>query len=322
MKRLLSQIILSFFSIVVTHAQVGVGPNEYFVNDKVDDFDETLLAKLKSSKTVFLYGEKDDPVALEATLRSVWTLTEIDVLTHEKFDSINFESTSVFSIEETQDNDESVCLQLWMQITNKKGKTKKVSFCQIRLNPNNPLSLSEDLSRIRNNLKSKRADSFYDYFYSVNRFKNLSNGFLKNYLKNVNELLKRDATLSPFIKIKENPEITNLKKKPVYIPEYALKMYSHITATYKNQSDEDVQKLFDDYEFPYEIVNNDTLNQKILNVSEDFYYMVFIQSSSSKQISIFNSATGNVVYNIYDQASFNFDSSDLKKLSKSINAIK
>lgn len=317
MKKALIVLALVASSLTVS-AQVGVGPDEYFFKDKVSDFEEGALEQLRASKTVFLFGDKDDSTALSAVIKSVWTLTDINLLHYTQADSIDFSTTSVFSFEELLDNDNSISLQLWMKNTNKRGKTSKVSYAQIRLHANNLFKITEELAAIRNKAKSKKAETAYAYLYDENRFDNTNVGFLKNYLKTINEALTDSSTLSPFSQITNHADLIKLKSATILIPDYAATNFNSTTNVYEDFTAEDIEKLFDNYDFKYEIVNNDILNQRILDGQEIIYYMVYVRTLSTQQITIYNSKTGAIIYNIYDRVANNLSASDFKALNKAI----
>ena len=316
------QILFALFLSISTmgFTQIGIGSGPYFVADKVADFSESSLNKLKASKTVFLYGEKDDVIELERMINSVWTLTEIEMLHFSKFESIDFENTSIFSIEETREpNRLSICLQLWMQVKNKKGKMEKLFYSQINLQPNSDINIiSNDLHRIRNNMKSKEYESFYEYFYNKERFENLSVGLVKNYLINVNDKLSKGLTLSPNEESIDVDQMRNLKTAIIYIPEYAVLMHNMKSESSK-RSEAELKKLFDSYPFEFIIINNEDLNKKILESIEPIYYMNFVRMPTRSEITIYNSVSAEIIYNIGIHPTESLTPKILNKLVKEIN---
>lgn len=79
----------------------------------------------------------------------------------------------------------------------------------------------------------------------------------------------------------------------------------------------DPEKIFKSYPYTYELIDAEDLSEKILS-GEEFYYMVFVKSSTDKYLTIFNSVSGEIIYSKYSPASYNVKDSDFKDLAKSM----
>ncbi len=322
-------------------AQVGVGPIEK-VRLKPGEFEKADLEKLKASKTVFICRDSDDLEAMEKAIKEVWTVTEISVVPYSQVEEIDTEKTSVFSIvgwhtettfvkeqkpgisfgsDSSYDN-VHIYLNLWMTAKGKKDKKNKKrkkskkskkdnvgkkSYCNIMLHP-----VFDDFAA----LIGDRSDDAIDYIYKEATLKNWTPGFIKNYLKNVNDLLEKEQERWLYESDKKNKQLARLKGKILYIPDYALVKFNKFTGDESKRLKE--SKIFKAYPYKYKIVSAEELSKKILESEKAIYYLMYVKSSSNKFISVYNSKTGAIIYRKYKGASYNLKDGDMKDLAKAI----
>lgn len=316
MKILLTAIITLIIS-NYSFAQINVGPLE-LVKMNPGNFSKEALTKFKSSKTVFVYRENDDIAKLELAIKEVWKVTEISFVAFSKMNTINLENTSIFSIRgvnTTTSNMSSgmnydnthIYLSLWMQGKSNKGKNTTEFYSRVELHPT-----SVDYSKVT----GSRSKDALEYLYNDGQLKNWNVGFLKIYLKNVNDLLTDETERWLFQTDKKNPEAKKLQTKTLYVPNYALVDYAMMTGDESKRLEED--NIFKSYPYKYELIDSDELSKKIIDSKEPFYYMVYTKSSTDKYITVYNSQTGAIVYSKYKPLSYNLKDSDLKDLAKSV----
>jgi hypothetical protein len=202
------------------------------------------LQRLKNSKTVFIYREGDDPEVWRDAIKSVWTITDISLIPHTEFSTVDLTNTSVFSISGFNINTRNlssgfsndntyVYLNLWMNVKGKKGKVYKKSFSRIELHPtyNDYVFLLEE----------DRSESF-DYIYSKATLKNWAPGFIKTYLKSVNDLL-RDGKERWLYVDSSAEQLKSLARNTLYIPDYLFVKFNMFTG---DESEElDPKKIID-----------------------------------------------------------------------------
>lgn len=304
------------FVVCLVQAQVGVGPIE-MVKLKPGKFSKEDISKLKASKTVFVYRENDDLEALQKAIKEVWTITEISFVPFSEMKKIDLKNSSIFSIAGVNTNvtrmssgmnydNTHIYLSLWMLGKSKKGKKVKKSYCRIELHPT-----FRDYSMVT----GPRNKDGLNYLYEEGTLKNWTVGFLKNYLKNVNDLLLEQEERWLYKSGKDN-EVKKLKGKTLYIVDYAMVKFNKFTGDESKRLKE--QKIFKSYPHKYQIIDREELSKKILESEKSFYYMVYVKSSTDKYIYVFNSKTGAIVYSKYKGASYNLKDSDLKDLAKAI----
>jgi hypothetical protein len=78
------------------------------------------------------------------------------------------------------------------------------------------------------------------------------------------------------------------------------------------------KELFSDYELKYKIIPTKELNDRVLEDKEEFYYLMYVKSSSFKYVSVVNSRTGECIYSKFNTGAYNLKSGDIKDLSKKI----
>ena len=304
-------------TVCLAHAQIGVGPIEQ-VKMKSGKFTKEDLSRLKTSKTVFVYRESDDLEALQKAIKEVWTVTEISFVPFSEMKKIDLKNTSVFSIAGLNTNvtnlssgmnydNTHIYLSLWMQGKNKKGKKVKNSYCRIELHPS-----FTDYSMVTG---SRRKDGL-NYIYKEGTLKNWTVGFLKNYLKNVNDLLLEGEERWLYESDNKNKEIKGLKGKTLYVVDYGMVKFNKFSGDESKRQKE--EKLFKSYPHKYQMISGEELSKKILESEKAFYYLVYVKSSTDKYIYVFNSKTAAVVYSKYKGTSYNLKDSDLKDLAKAI----
>lgn len=280
-------------------------------------FDKEDLEILKSTKTVFLYRADDDVEALEEAIQSVWTYTEISFIPYNEYKSIDFDNTSVFSISGINTNtmntssgmnydNTKVYLNLWMMVTNKKGKQEKKSFCRIELHPT-----FKDYSYFT----SGKKNNAFEYAYTNATLKNWKPVFLKAYLKNVNDLLTNQTERWLYAN-DQTDELKKLAKNTLYIPDYLFVKFNAMTGDESSRLN--VDKIMKSYPFKYEVMSADELSEKALKSSEPMYFIVYVKSSTDKYLAVYNSETGDMLYGTYKGVSYNVKKSDFKNLAQQI----
>jgi len=312
MKLLLSMLLIFTMSHSI-HAQISIETLEEKKNGS-KKANINLIEKLKSSKTIFIYRDSDNLEELEKAIKSVWTITDISFHPYSNIDALDFDNNSVFSIGGvdtsrwnmnsgvTLDNTH-VYLSLWMPMINKKGETYRKSISRIELHPT-----FVDYTHITRS----SSDKALDYLYNKGNLKNWTIGFLKNYLKNVNDLLLNESEKWLYSNVNKKKEIKKLKKATLYIPDYTMIKFNKFSGDESKKHK--VAKVFKSYPYKYEIINTEELSKKIIEDKEPFYYMVYIKSSTDKYVTIYNSVTGEIIYSRYKPLSYNFKSSDVKSL--------
>lgn len=143
-------------------------------------------------------------------------------------------------------------------------------------------------------------------------------GYLKNYIQVINDYLSTNWFSFCYDSSYDKRLIKKLKKATLYIPDY-IKIKSQ--RGFKDIERENPEKLFKNYNYKYEFINDEELNKKILESnkdSEDFYYLTYIRVNGQKFISVVNGKTGDLLYKDYQTFSYSLKAKDIAKLNRRI----
>jgi len=146
--------------------------------------------------------------------------------------------------------------------------------------------------------------------------RNWSPGILSTYLKCLSSYLDKEKEHKLYDEILNKEEIKKLANETLFVPDYVLFKFNKFTGDETKKHEE--KDLFEDYTLKYKLLSTKELSDKILTDQTPFYFMIYIKSSTDKYVTVFNSATSEIVYSVYTTLSYNIKSSDLKDLQKAI----
>lgn len=275
---------------------------------------EVAIEKLRDSQTVFFYRANDDLAELRQALEDVWTISELLLIPYAEAGKTDLKGKSFIIIEglrtvskkyTTVDNS-YVFLHFYMDLTDKKGKEFKQTFARLDLFPTE--EAMKDMSLMDEG-------EIFDYLYGNAEINNWSPGFLRNYFRNINDLLETGDGKGLYEGKDEVPAISGMANKILYVPDYVLdkksKMYGLVSGS------QEPEKLMKNYPYPYEFKSASKISESI-TAGEDFYYLVYTRSSSEKYFTVYHSTSGEIVFNRYKPMSYNLKNSDLKDIAKSV----
>ena len=161
---------------------------------------------------------------------------------------------------------------------------------------------------------------------------NKTPGMIKNYLQYLNSCLSNKLAINCQKNIAVSAKLATLKNDTLYIPKYVLKglAFEYI----KNGRSVEVKatrvkrkasEIFKDYTFPYKVISDAQLSDKILTCEKSFYYLMYICSNTDRYVSIVNAKTGKIVYLNYTRLRSTkndmlfLNPKDIKKLIKKIS---
>jgi len=295
----------------LSQAQINVGP-DYDVGQKAGKIAEEDIAALKSSTTIFFSRKTDHLPTLKKAVEEVWKITPIKVVPFSdanKYQGLEYSYLSISTIEISGNGavNTHYTLNLWMNVKKKNGKLKDLHFCRIELHPEAKVHDSKDDIDARTD---------FNFLYNEVDLPNWKPGFIKNYLKQVNNKLTKREGLWLYKKQKDEVKLKKLKSKTLYIPDYVRLNYNKFTSKVNKLKGE--EELMQPYPYKYEFLMADEISKKILNSAEPIYYMIYVQSSTNKFVTVYESTTGKIIYSMNKKLSYNFKPVDLKNLSKAI----
>jgi hypothetical protein len=306
--RLISSITISMFS------QSSVGKIRLRPEYYQTDLKEKDLEKLKDAKTYFVMPSQfSSDYSLDRykdILDEVWTVSEIEI------------------IEEKDISDYVKIGNVFLRFKSRSVRTGKASYVF------NYFKLG-----VVNKIKEKKKGGFewWEDFYGVVFFttnvearldmaqmKDTINGdlldyrlgYIKNYLQQLNEGIKESVSYNIYDDYVDESEIKKLKNRVLLIPDNILYGYNALTGKERRKFSEDI---FEDYEYEYEVIDENDLSEKILNDDESFYYLMYHQKNAHKMITIVEGSTGKIIYRRHTNLSYNIKAKDIKSLMKRIN---
>lgn len=144
-------------------------------------------------------------------------------------------------------------------------------------------------------------------------------GVLKNKIQQLTALLEAGEINTYYKPETHKEQLINLQTQTLLVPDYVL---IHFTPTTGDESERvEEEELMAPYQFPYELVTTEELNERILS-GEQVYYLTYVKIVANKYIEVINSTTGEIVYANAKSLSYNISDKDFKTLSKAISRAK
>ncbi len=309
---------------LITHAQIQVGSNQIATANRPGKIKPAELERLKQTTTLFTFPYKsyEDLEAYEAAIRSVWTLTPFKVIKPDEMKSfMGQEGYSFFSFggfitvrENAGANNMHLAYDLWLP--GKGGKGRHSYFARIMIYPDNQTFFTA--MRNVNRRKDDFSSRMLSFVYNDAVLYNWGPGFLKGYLRKVNDQLLAKDERGPYSEEADKPALARLKTDTLYIPDYVFIKFNMFVGSEKKDEEADESDLGKTYPFPVKIVPAEELNKMILTAQTPFLYLTYTKSSTDKYINVYSSE-GNLLYARYTALSYNFKYKDLGKLAKLID---
>ena len=311
--------ILTSFSI---NSQIIVAKYRFFeMSPNKNDLEQIEI--LKQKKTLFILPSTYSLGDYEKVIKSVWNITPVEVVISDNFDAMKKDELeskyavsnySYFRLTSTTATLTSTSGRRTDYIFNKMDlnvyKFKKKNNKGKEIFDDTPIAtifFTPSIEQRKNNLSAREINP--------SEFINFNLGYLKDYLKIVNNKLISNAYLSCFDDINVKNNLKNLKTKTLFIPASIGVKYNPALRTEGKKRDSD--ELLADYSFNYEVITDEELNKKILD-GEEIYYLQYSQITSYKLISVIDNKNSEVIYNSKENMSYNIKANDFKELSKAI----
>lgn len=311
---------------LLSHAQIQVGSNEVATMNKAGSISKSDMESLKKTTTLFTLQYKDynDKVAYEKALKAVWTITPFQIIKPDEIgdyaDKGNYSFFSFGGFVSTRGNVSMtsihIAYDLWMPEIKKKGKMDQKYFARVQIYPDN-----KTIFTAYNNKNRKQSDfsaTMLSFIYNEANIYSWGPGYIKGYLKLVNDRLLENDVRGPFSEMEDNKALASLKSDTLYIPDYVKVKFNMFTGSEKEDDGAD-ENLRDAYPFPVKFISPGELNNLILNGEKPVKYLVYIKSSTDKYINVYDSKDNRLIYAQYTPASYNFKNKDLKKLARAID---
>lgn len=140
-------------------------------------------------------------------------------------------------------------------------------------------------------------------------------GVLTNKIQQMSVLLEEGEINKYYKPETDETQLINLQSQPILIPDYCLIYFEPTTGDEDEVKEE--SDLMSGYQYPYEIVTTEELNERILS-EEQVYYLHYVKIVGNKYIEVVNSQTGEIIYSQAKNLSYNIKGKDLEALSKAV----
>jgi len=320
MKQLLALFLLISFSV---QSQIVVGKHKLFELSPSKN-DKELIDILEQKKTLFVLPSTFSIKDYEEVINSVWNISAVEVVWNENFDKMKQEEIeakyplniySYFRLTSTKVRRTSSSGTIVDYLFNKMDlnvyKFKKKNNKGKDIFEDEPIAtifFTPNIQQRKDNVSGRKINS--------SEFLNFDLGYLKDYLKIVNNKLKVNGYVNCFDDFQDKKNLKNLKLKTLYIPESTGLKYNPALRTEGKKRDND--ELLKDYKYKYEVVTDEQLNEKILK-GEEIFYLQYSQINSYKLISVIDNKNSEISYNLKTSMSYNINAKDFKELSKKID---
>ncbi len=315
--RHLIQALMLFFSVFIS-AQVTVGKS---IIGTFEDFKKGEYELIKKKTTVFVVDDLNLD-AFNKMIKDVWTYNEYIVIAREDYNESSYESEKYapFIIEgfirtttntQTGRTRESVFVYHRYFYYTFKEKRNKI---KTKTHTIAGIFYAGDVETTFQTIRSQSFGNMYD------GYNNYSLGYLKNYFQKINHEFSTKGYSFAFAQDYDKKKMKPLKKSTLYIPEFIQNKYNAWIGS-SNFGEEEREKpndLLKDYDHPYEWISKEDLNDKILNATENFYYLMYVRLNSEKILAVMNGFTGEMIYQDHQTMSFNIKRKDLRRISAKV----
>jgi hypothetical protein len=310
--------LLTLFAAILfnfSYGQVSIGRSSI---GPFKDFKKGEYDLIKGKTTVFVVDEFDLK-EFDAMLKPVWKVNKYVIVSREDFQK----SSSKYITEE---------YAIWEMngrvVTSTSSKGMTTEYLYIYLEYYYPTDIKEKKKKTvfdRNQIAAVffggnteamwemiRTEKFGDFQEDLYNYRL---GYLKNYFQYVNDNLISEGFSFAYDTDYDKKKIKALAKATLYVPDY-FKVRSKLG--WSDEDRENPDELFKKYTYKYEFISDEDLDKKILNATEDFYYIMYTRVNGQKFVSVVNGKTGDIIYKDYQTFSYQVKPKDIGELNSKI----
>jgi len=338
MKKLLLLLALAFA--VTSHAQLSFSNRHA---GPPGEFEKGAKERFKASTTVFVVPRPYTKEQFESILKDNWTASKYEVVAPADFNLKNY-LTEAYSFawlrtDIIMDNNifyPKFYFDVFMLKNEKVSKKidkaandtdkffdliddNKINFAQIPLQISNHdflevrSKLNPTVRLVFSGVSEERKKDAFNYIFDNKAINNYELGYLKNDFQRLNKLIN-DGKVYWMYGNDKKPEIKNLKKTTLFIPDYVYTRIKPMTGAEEVLDEKEKKALLLPYKSKYEVVSQEAISQKIL-AGEDFYYLRYARVIASKFVEVVNGKTGEIIYRSYvGFAAYNLKDKDFENL--------
>lgn len=338
MKKLLLPLLVVLFCLPV-QAQVSVSSKHHGAVSKIK---KTVMADFKGSTTVFVLSDVLDKDVYEEVLAQSWKVTPYKVMTRDEFSMLDhLDKNYSFAMLEGYTS----------TYTSGSGMSNFYLHAYVNVFMNDVEKIRKKLAKIDPEKIEKINDLFSDNKFEIARielfpkdefamiamsnstsktvglmyggdvFNNYGPGYLKNYFQVVSNTLEANETLWMY-EDDSTDDLKRLQSETLYVPNYIKTKFNPWKGV-DNES-EDPDELFSKYDFKYEFIDDEALNEKIMN-GEPIIYLRYARINAQKFLAVVDAKTGAIYYQEYTSGmafSYNLKSKNVAALNRKVKKAK
>ena len=317
----------------VAQAQVVVGRPENMVPDKSMNtykMGSEDYKSVKNNTTLFILQERDyvNLARYQKMLEEVWTVTPFKIVAidelsrYEGQPNYNFFNFGMYYYEITSSGGTRKLILFDYELRNSLTSTKKSkTYAKIFLHPAKETiqeAVKSDKDRKMIMSTKQMLNSTVGYLYADADIYNWSAGFLRGYLKQINDALDKETTVEFKNEFKNANLLSSLKNETLYISEDAYNINYNVFS-FKDKEDVDAKEnLKKNYKYAVKILPKEELSQLIVDQKEGIKYVTFTIISGQRFLSVYDSKTNELIYMDYTRGGFGTFNKDMSKLEKAI----
>jgi hypothetical protein len=278
------------------------------------------IAKIKQGTTYFAMKDPASPAATAyvAAIKKAWSLSKVECIKYTEVEKNIAPNNSFVTLGANMTTSNSTLAatetRMYLELWTTNGKftydpKKRRHFNQADKIVVGTIELFADFYAQNN------PSAMYKMEYeAAGHFKNWGTGVLSNYLQQLCALLEKGNECTAKTEIANTAELQKMAGSTLFVPDYVLTKFG------KNSDDESKKypekEIFEGYTLAYQILSTAELNEKIVNSTAPFYYLLYVKTPSEKFVTVTNAQTGEIIYLGYTAAAANFKSADIKALQK------
>jgi len=278
------------------------------------------IAKIKQGTTYFAMKDPASPAAAVyvAAIKKAWSLSKVECIKYTDVEKNIAPNNSFVTLGANMTTSNSTLAstetRMYLELWTTNGKFTYDPKKRRHFNQADKIVVAT-IELFADYYAQNNPSAMYKMEYdAAGHFKNWGAGVLSNYLQQLCALLEKGNECTAKTEIANTTELQKMAGSTLFVPDYVLTKFG------KNSDDESKKypekEIFDGYTLAYKVLSIAELNEKIVNSTAPFYYLLYIKTPSEKFVTVTNAQTGEIIYLGYTAAAANFKSADLKAIQK------
>jgi hypothetical protein len=278
------------------------------------------ITKIKQGTTYFAMKDPASPAAAGyvAAIKKAWSLSKVECIKYTEVEKNIAPNNSFVTLGANMTTSNSTLAstetRMYLELWTTNGKFTYDPKKRRHFNQADKIVVAT-IELFADYYAQNNPSAMYKMEYdAAGHFKNWGTGVLSNYLQQLCTLLEKGNECNAKTEIANATELQKMAGSTLFVPDYVLTKFG------KNSDDESKKypekEIFEGYTLAYQILSTAELNEKIVNSTAPFYYLLYVKTPSEKFVTVTNAQTGEIIYLGYTAAAANFKSADIKALQK------